>query len=312
MKKRWMIVLIFLGLTVALHAQKRLAIAPLHAIGLEESAILTSESLLKMELQKQLDYEVIQIPFDNEKQPCYEEKCAIELGKEAAAEEVVLCRLSRLGEKIIVQFIHLEVSSGRTIFSDNTTSNTVEDLDMVMKRVALSIARHEPIAKTAEVGNITESDDKPLRRSAHKTSGFSFGYLYPQDGYDGKERSFALDFRTGYDMENLSAGMLTAVRNGFATNLFVHYLTTRTDICPYFGGAFGFHWISHETYDYYEVESGSYVEDKRNGDGFELTLTGGIRVFRTYNFQLVANLDYLMTFNDYDDKAVVFTLGLLK
>ncbi|KAA3655109.1 MAG: hypothetical protein DWQ10_17290 [Calditrichaeota bacterium] len=313
MKKLSMVFLIFFGLAVAVNAQKRLALSPVHAIGLDESAIVTTESLLKMELQKQFDYDVIQIPFNDDQQPCYDEKCAIELGKNAAADEVVLCRLSRLGEKIIIQFIHLDVGSGQTLFADNTTSDTIEDLDTVMKRVALSIARREPIAKTAEVGNITESEDKkPLRRSAHKVGGFSFGYLYPQNGYDNKDRSFALDFRTGYDMENVSTGMLIAVRNGFATNLYVHYLTTRTDVCPYFGGAFGFHWIAHDDDGYYDADSGNWTEDKRDGDGFEFTLTSGIRIFRTYNFQLIANLDYSITFNDFDDKAIVFTLGLLK
>ncbi len=313
MKSCKMIIFGILFLTTVLSAQKRIAIAPIHAIGLDESAIVTTEMLLKMDLENLSDAQIIQIAPDAEV-PCYEESCALELGKNAAADEVVLCRLSRLGEKIIVQYIHLDVKSGKTILADNTISYSVEDLDTVIKRVAMSIVRSEPLAKTAQVGTITEVENqKPLRRAAHKTSGFSFGYLYPQNGYDNIDDSFAIDFRAGYDIEKWSVGMQFASRKGFATNIYTQYLLTQTDICPYIGGAFGFHWVSHENaFGYWDEQANEWLEDNRENDGFEIALTSGIRLFRTYNFQIMINLDYTITFNDYNDKAFVFTLGLLR
>ncbi|KAA3619449.1 MAG: hypothetical protein DWQ05_01640 [Calditrichaeota bacterium] len=314
MKQTVLFLLVFIFTATSVWAQKKVAIMPLQSIGLDESATVTTESLLKMELQKLLHSEIILIPYDESNSGCFEEKCAIDAGKNVGANEVILCRLSRLGEKVIVQFIHLDVKSGQTILSDNTTSNTIEDMDTVIKRVAMSINRGQPIAKTAEVGTITEREDKkPLRRAAHKSSGFSFGYVYPQEGYDNVEDSFTLDFRAGYDTDKWAVGMLFAGRKGFATNIYAHYLTTRTDICPYFGGAFGFHWVSHENSDgYWDQATNEYIEEKRDADGFEVTVSGGIRLFRTYNFQIMANLDYAISFNDYDDKALVFTLGLLR
>ena len=313
MLKQLVIFLACLLFTTNILAQKTIAIAPVHAIGLEESAIVTAEMLLKMNLENLSDATIVQIAQDDNT-PCYEENCAIQLGKKAAVDEVLLCRLSRLGEKIVVQYLLLDTAAGNTLVADNTSAYTIEDLDVVLKRIAMSVVRGVPLAKTAEVGTITESENKkPLRRATRKSSGFSFGYLYPQDGYDGVDQSFTIAFRAGYDVEDWSVGMLFAGRKGFATNIYAHYLTTKTDICPYLGGAFGFHWISHENSDgYWNENTYEWVEDKRKEDGFEITLSGGVRLFRTYNFQIMTNFDYIISLNDYKDTALVFTLGLLR
>jgi len=52
--------------------------------------------------------------------------------------------------------------------------------------------------------------------------------------------------------------------------------------------------------------------DKKRGDGLELIASTGIKAFRTYNFQVLLNLDYSYTFNDFDDRSLVFTIGLLR
>jgi hypothetical protein len=36
-----------------------------------------------------------------------------------------------------------------------------------------------------------------------------------------------------------------------------------------------------------------------------------MRVLHTYNFQLLFNLEYIRTLNDYNDGAIVFTIGIL-
>jgi hypothetical protein len=165
------------------------------------------------------------------------------------------------------------------------------------------------------VDNITAEESlEPLRRNTNTLSGFTFGYLFPQDGYDGDDRSFTLDFRIAQELDPFEIGLLLAARKGFAVNIFGNYLFTRKDFCPYLGGAFGFHWIAHQQEpEYYAApQNGYYEPENRRGDGFEITLNGGLKLFRTYNFQVLVNLAYLMTFNDYDDRATVFTIGLVK
>ncbi len=227
--------------------------------------------------------------------------------------------MSKLGEKIIIQFVLMNVETSKRILSETTSALSVEDLENVMNRIALSVAREEPLNKTAEVGTITEKEQVPeLRRGAERMAGISFGYLFPQSGYDAYEKSFVFEFRAGFEMPQTALGMLLAIRKGFAANIYGDYLFTKTDVCPYVGGAFGFHWVSHTSHtyivDYTTTQNSSYYNNNadKQSDGFELTLNTGLRLFRTYDFQILLNLDYIYTFNDYKDQAIVFTIGILR
>ena len=171
------------------------------------------------------------------------------------------------------------LKSSKKILSETTSALSIEDLENVMNRIALSVARGEPLNQTAELGTITEKEKIPeLRRGAERMAGFSFGYLFPQSGYDGFEKSFTFEFRAGFEMPETALGMLLAIRKGFAANIYGDYLFTKTDVCPYIGGAFGFHWVSHNTSSYiadYSPDQNSYYysnnKDKQS-DGFELTI----------------------------------------
>ena len=146
----------------------------------------------------------------------------------------------------------------------------------------------------------------PLRRTSWRHFGLSFGYLYPKNGtYDNADRSFVADARFDYEMNDYAVGMLLGVRDGFATNLYGLYFLSRKDVCPYVGGAWGFHWVSHDNPN--AVLAGRTYKT----DGFELTTSAGMRILHTYNFELVFNLEYIYSFNDYNDRAIVFTLGIM-
>jgi TolB-like protein len=296
-----------------------LAILPFTTLGIDEPSALTAQSLFRQELSKLDRYDLFaekQVLDKTNNESCYETACGYAIGHSLNADEVLLCSLNRLGEKVIVQYLLLDVQKETILLNDNTTSNTIEDLETVMKRMALSVATIKPLEQTAQVGLITKKEaQEPRRRSARKYMGLSFGYLYPQQGYNNSDRSFAMDFRTGYEISQFSLGSQLAVQKGFAWNIYCSYLLARTDVCPYVGGAFGFHWVSHETYGRMYTDANGYPyyqEDTRKGDGFEVRAHSGLRLFRTYNFQILLNLDYAITLNDFDDRAVIFTIGLLR
>jgi hypothetical protein len=69
----------------------------------------------------------------------------------------------------------------------------------------------------------------------------------------------------------------------------------------------GFHWVSHE-FDYYDY----YTEREKRGDGIEVLISGGVLAFGTYDFRVLLNVDYSVTFNDYDDRALVLTIGIMR
>ena len=285
-----------------------IAVLPFYSLGIEEISIQTAESILKNEMQKLSSMQII--PRDKTiaalaGKQCTETMCAVEIGKELEADLVLISNLSKLGDKIIIQYNLIDVNIGQSALVDNTTSLTIEDLEVVMKRIAISIVSKKPLEETAEVGVIMENEgDIPRRRSARRTWGVSFGYLYPQNGYGSvNDRSFTIDFRSSYEVKNIAVGLQLASRYGFASNIFASYLFSKNDICPYAGGALGFHWVAHNE---------SFLNGNMRGDGIEFIVNAGIRAFRTYNFQILINIDYAITFNDYDDRALIFTIGLLK
>ena len=283
-----------------------LAILPFHSLGIDYVSTQTAELLLRQEIGKLTAAELVSESDTRHVTgdvSCTDVACAVEMGEQLDADQAVFCSLSRLGEKIVIQYGLVDVASRKRLIMDNTTSETIEDLEAVMKRVALSIVSQKPVEQTAEVGAIMEVETEiPRRRSARGINGFSIGYLYPQRGYDDGDRYFSLDYRRGYEMDRVAVGAQFALRYGFAFNIYTSYLITKTDFCPYIGGAFGFHWIAHND---------DHDNDDLKGDGFEFILNTGIRAFRTYNFQVLLNFDYAVTLNDYDDEAIVFTIGLL-
>ncbi|MEJ2637383.1 MAG: hypothetical protein P8184_19105, partial [Calditrichia bacterium] len=178
-----------------------LAILPFQSIGLDEVTILSAESLLRHDIERTGNVNLVpaaQVEEAVGNQVCTEIPCAIEIGDRLQANEAVLVKLVTLGEKVIVEYKLIDVTGRKVLLLDQITSERVEDLDVTMDRVAASVVRRQPVEKTAEVGSITENETlTPRRRSTRKFAGFSFGYLFPQEGYDDSDRSFAMDFRSG-------------------------------------------------------------------------------------------------------------------
>ena len=293
----------------------RIAILPLIGGGVDSVYVQTAESILRTEIGKLSTMDIISGKRTLEAlegTTCSESECALEVGKKLNASQVLGCRLSPLGEKIIAQYFVIDVSSHSRILVDETTAPKVEDLEMVMKRIAQSVVEHQPIGKGAEVGRIMESESTtPLRRASWRNFGLSFGYLYPQNNtYDNQSRVFVMDVRFDYTLDDYAVGMLLGGRGGFAMNLYGAYLFSKKDVCPYVGGALGFHWVSHDNPQWITVNG---VNNNANlkSDGFELTGNAGIRLLHTYNFELFFDLGYTITLNDYNDKAIVFTIGIL-
>jgi TolB-like protein len=288
-----------------LSAKDAIAVLPLETVGVDVESAETAYMLLSQEIRKAGKYDVIPeglvrsaMGFDG----CQDPVCAVAIGKKLESQFVAYGSLNRLGSKIIVNYSLLNVADDEVVVADVVTSLTVEDLDTVMKRVASSIVNQKPADEAAEVGTITAQESMtPATRKALVTSGIGFGYLYPQKGYEGKE-IFALDFVSHYEGKDFNVTALFGVRKGVALNIGMSYLFTRTDFCPYLGGGFGFHWVAHD--DIFDPDN--------RADGFEALARCGLMAFRTYNFRVLINLDYSYTFNDYDDQALVLTIGLMR
>jgi TolB-like protein len=293
----------------------KIVVLPIISNGIDLASVKTAESILRMELSKQSTLTVITQKRTLEtvgNENCSDEECAKDIGQKLDAKQALLCKLNPLGEKIIVQYILVETSTGKNLLSEQTTALNVEDLEPVMKRVAISVAKVLPFNANPEVGTIVGQESiESLRRASRYNFGVGFGYLYPDQGYDSDKKSFTINGYFDYEIQDYAVGLMLGARKGFAINLYGNYLFSRTDICPYLGGSLGFHWVSsHQSSSYYYT---TYYPNPVNKaeDGIELGLKTGVRIFHTYNFQLFIQGEYIMTFNDYNDKAFVFTIGIL-
>jgi hypothetical protein len=284
---------------------KKLVIVPLNSIGIEPAYVQTAESILRMEINRISTLDIISERRTREVMEddyCDDTECAMEIGNTLNADQVLLCNLNALGEKNIVQYTLIELPSGRKLVTDQTTALNVEDLEAVMKRVAVSVVTKQSFNKNVEVGNVVGKESvESLRRAARYNFGLGFGYLFPIHGYDNDKKSFTINAYFDYEVPDYAVGLMIGARNGFAINLYGNYLFTKTDVCPYLGASLGFHWVAHDNFFF----------DDQEGDGIGLGLIGGIKLFHTYTFQLFIQGEYIMTFNDYNDKAFVFTIGIL-
>jgi TolB-like protein len=283
----------------------KIVVLPIISNGIDLASVKTAESILRMELSKQSTLTVITQKRTLEavgNESCSDEECAKDIGQKLDAKQALLCKLNPLGEKIIVQYILVETSTGKNLLSEQTTALNVEDLEPVMKRVAISVAKVLPFNANPEVGTIVGQESiESLRRASRYNFGVGFGYLYPDQGYDSDKKSFTINGYFDYEIQDYAVGLMLGARKGFAINLYGNYLFSRTDVCPYLGGSLGFHWVAHN----------DFLFNNKQGDGIELGLEAGLRLFHTYNFQLFIKGEYIMTFNDFNDKAFVFTIGIL-
>jgi len=304
------VVLLLVGTCQSVCAQDKLAVLPVTGAGIESVTQETVYQLLLSEIRKQKCFDVVpesEISTLLAGNPCSDPTCAVDIGRRANASKVAVGSLNRLGEKIIFQYSLVDVASGAVLLSDDLSALRVEDLDQVTKRVALSICQRTPVEKTVEVGLVTEQETQEARsRKANSMWGIGFGYLYPSKGYNDAEDIFVWDFRSLYEMKNLTVDALLGLRQGISLNVGLLYLVSRKDFSPYVGGGVGFHAVSHDYYDQYNQKNSKSI------DGFEVLVKGGLLAFRTYDFRVVVGVEYSATFNDYNDQGFLLTMSVLR
>lgn len=311
MKTVFLTLVIMLAFVHSSHSsQGKLAVLPVSGAGVESDTRATVYRLLLSDVRQQKCFDVIpesEIEALTEVSPCSDIACAVDIGKQVNALKVVTSSLDRLGEKIIFQYSLIEVASGAVLVSDNLSALRVEDLDQVTKRVVLSLCRQTPVEKTVEVGLVTEQETQEARsRKASSMWGIGFGYLYPSKGYDSAEDIFVWDFRSLYEMKNITVDALLGLRQGISLNVGILYLASRKDFSPFIGGGVGFHAVSHDIY------GSSHGENQKSYDGFEVLVKGGLLAFRTYDFRVVIGVEYSATFNEFDDQGFLLTMSVLR
>ncbi|PID28394.1 MAG: hypothetical protein CSB55_05345 [Candidatus Cloacimonadota bacterium] len=317
MKKFYLICLIMI-IGVALCADKILVL-PFQNDFSNKTSLGAVRNYLTMLLEEK-NFEVVfanDFEYDSDRALTNEE--IVKSGKSYQADQVVYINMQYLGNKIIILAKIVDAEKQKIVYSKKFTSLKVEELDAVMDETVAGFMKERESKKSVKSEKKKKNKrslNQPVRKKqAKRYNGITFGYLFPLHGFDGdRESKLTADYRFSFEMANSRAGVLAGWREGVAASLFYNYLFTDGDISPYAGGNLGFHWIDHDSPKDVLDEFGNIIEEKESmrEDGIELGLNCGINFFRYYNFQMVANLEYTWTLNDYDDQSIIFTIGLMQ
>ncbi|MEE2789400.1 MAG: hypothetical protein VX589_18830 [Myxococcota bacterium] len=99
---------------------------------------------------------------------------ADELAKKAKCTQYLRGKITRFGQRAIVQVLIFQVGTPTPTATYRLTAATPEDLETVTKRLAKSIATGEAPTSTADIHSVTKTESRRLtRRKAH--SSFSVG-----------------------------------------------------------------------------------------------------------------------------------------
>jgi len=297
MKKIIIITFILLN---SILAEQRLLIFPIYSTFLDRSSLITANSIITQELDKCNKFTILKYTGESPENLTD----AFEIGAKENIDNFVYISINKLGNTFYVLYNYVDIKSHNIIQENNIRSETLDDLDIILKRIATAICTGKSVEKINEVGLITDSETKePNLKSSFSYSGIGFGYLYPQTGFDNDfDRIFFLDIKSCYETHDYLVEGLLGFRKGTALNIGISKIFTNNNFAPYIGVGMGFHWVSHK----------NEHSNKKRGDGIELLFKTGLLGFRVYDFRFMLQLDYGVIFNDYNDKYISLSISLMR
>jgi TolB-like protein len=304
-KIRNTILLVVLAFSI-LPAKQTLAVFDFQPVGVDSNTIQAASSLLTDRLSNLDTFSVIS-PTPGTK--CYTIDEAVTTSKALNAEKAVIGNITQIGSKLIISYKLIDINTANVEFSDRASISSVEDLDIATDRIASAIKEKKPYAGTAEVGKITEIEEKPSRsRSPLSSVIFTTGYAFPLNNffYNPGSQLFTIDAAVTYETPDLFTQGLIGLRRGkqryteIYFDLLAHKLFSKYDISPYIGGGIGVHKISFDPDDWHLPS--------KESDGLALTASGGVIIFRTYYFRVLAGLKATAVFTQ--DLGTMYTASL--
>ena len=301
-------------------AQERVAVFDFEAVGIDNQTAEAACGIFRSELASTGKYSVMgRTEMESKLEAagitdyaCYDVTCASANALALNAEKAVIGSISRLGEKIVVEASLVSAVRKEIVFSDQFSSSTVDDLDVVMKKLANAVADQKKISSEVGRYDITEEETmEPRRRKAYITSGASFGFGFPLgDSYNKVDNLKTVAWLMRYEADKFviensigvswgsaepdtSYGVLVNKRTISVVpwDIGVRYIFDREkDYTPFVGGGIGLHFIASE-----DVGGDVYVAGDQ---ALAVHLAGGLYAFQSYDFRLAVEGKYTIVFTD--------------
>lgn len=295
-------------------------VLPFRPVGVSDTTLAVCRDLLEGNLTE-LGVTVLRVSGKGTLLPslpgaCDEAACAAAAGREHGASQVVYGSLSRLGDKVIARVWALRVDEATPFYCDQMNALTEEDLDVVMRRIAEGIAAGRGHSNMATIHSVTQDEaSEPTRRATRSGIGFRAGFIFPTgSSYGGNDR--LTRFRFGYKYETarymVEMTPLAGLAWGGGTvdwtvlDLSACRIFGAGDFATYLGAGFGVHSVRVEqtVKRHYEYQGGANdydetIDQSETAPTFDLI--AGVLAFRTYDFEVVVDLRYHHTFEDFDE-----------
>ncbi|MDZ7861121.1 MAG: hypothetical protein U5O15_10765 [Candidatus Krumholzibacteriota bacterium] len=307
MKKTIILLSIIFIFTGTLRAAEETLLFRFKGTGVDEELIDAAEQIFGSALTREGKYFVSSAVNVVGNVECYDLSCAVDYAAEAGFPKAVTGKLTRLGGKYIVDVQLVDVRAREVDITVEAVSETQEDLDVVLKRLAKSISSGREMDETAELGLVTESESRPDRRRKSFTSkGLRAGFMWPSaDSFGKTDRMTAIDFVVQHDMKDYFLSGRGGIKWGDNSSLNLTILETkigrylsRGDFSPFISGGIGIQ------YNRAKIEkNGIFLDDTGSGTGLSLCGGVGLAAFRTYDFQFQLDVDYFIVFSKVENDS---------
>jgi len=273
-------------------AQTSILVFDFKSTGLDDATVASVHELFKSELTE-YGYSVIDAPG---KEICQDDACAAQAAKKEGTAQALYGSLSKLGDKIIIS-IYVVDPSGAKVHNDKLTSESVENLDVVIGRLVRALFEGKKAGDTIDKTNVTDTESKEtVHRKNYYTVGANIGYRFPIGDSYGKEQMFLYEAIAMYEMEKVFVGARGYYSSGGEAysgglNIGGYYIFSPKDISPFAGAALGIEWASIPV----ENEEEGYTE-WFGDNGPSILISGGLLMFQTYDFHLLVELRYQAVF----------------
>jgi hypothetical protein len=208
-----------------------------------------------------------------------------EAATKAGASLAITLRIARLGTNAVAR-IGAYLPDGKLARSDELTAASPEDLEAVLRRLALSIATGRSAKELAELDSVSERESDPyLKYVATHLFGLKLGAFFVQDRAEPGAESLALNgggLFWMYDARWFIGEVALDLQKGEGDSLLsigigAYYPFTRGTVAPYLGGGLAYSWADH---------GGAW------GEGIAFRVGGGLIVGRlsTVQFRLDGGL----------------------
>jgi hypothetical protein len=294
-------------------------VLPLQPVGLDEQTALVTTSLLRDDLSAR-GVQIVALPADAVPPAANAGPAEFSaLARSAGADTVVYGSLSKLGWKIICAVRAQKVGEPTPFFNVPVNSMSIEDLDIVMKRIAEAIATGKSRVGGPSIDTITQEESyEPRTHASRRGFGMRAGFLFPSgESYGNADRLVSIRLPFKYETHDamIETTMLTGLawggehsgNKGWAVDwtildLYGARIYGVNDRATYFGGGLGVHAIRVEQGD--DIYCFEYSCDSSREQALT-TLTAdagfGMIFMRTRDFQVMVDLRYHVTFSRFDE-----------